>query len=38
MQAISKNNQKIIEIFFQVNYYFYKINWIIDILVLESNI
>ena len=38
MQAISKNKQKFIEIFFQVNYYFYKIIWIIDILVLESNI
>ena len=38
MQAISKNNQKILETFFHVNYYFYKINWIIDILVLESNI
>ena len=38
MQAISKNKQKFTEIFFQVNYYFYKIIWIIDFLVLESNI
>ena len=38
MQAISKKNQKNLETFFQFNYYFYKIIWIIDNLFLESKI